>query len=45
VEALILVNIMNISEIKYFCKRGKVGIVPGWEGYLNWDFSSDELIF
>ena len=36
---------MNYSEIKELCKKGKVGIVPNWKGYIKWDYSRNQIIF
>ena len=36
---------MTYSEIKDICKKGKWGIIPGWNGYLKWNYSLDELQF
>ena len=36
---------MTYSEIKELCKKGKVGIIPNWKGYIKWDYSKDELYF
>lgn len=36
---------MTYSEIKELCKKGKVGIIPNWKGYIKWDYSKNQLIF
>ena len=36
---------MTFSEIKQICKKGKVGLIPGWKGYLKYDYGLDELTF
>lgn len=36
---------MNYLDIKEYCKRGKIGKIPNWEGYLKWDYANDQLIF
>ena len=36
---------MNFSEIKQICKKGKVGLIPGWKGYLKYNYGLDELTF
>ena len=34
---------MTLQEIEQVCKKGKVGMVPGWEGYIKYNFGLDEL--
>lgn len=36
---------MTYAEIKKLCRKGKVGMIPGWQGYLRWDYSLDQLYF
>lgn len=36
---------MTYSEIKNYCKKGKTGMIPGWEGYLSWNYALDQLQF
>lgn len=36
---------MTYSEIYNLCRKGKVGIIPGWKGYLKWNYGLDELQF
>lgn len=36
---------MTYSEIRELCKRGKVGLIPGWIGYLKYNYALDELQF
>ena len=36
---------MSYSDIKELCRKGKTGMVPGWKGYLKWNYSEDELQF
>lgn len=36
---------MNYEQIKKICRKGKLGIIPGWKGYLKWDYASDQLQF
>ena len=36
---------MTYSEIQKICIKGKLGIVPGWIGYLKWDYSKNKLRF
>lgn len=32
---------MTYSEIKDFCKSGKIGLIPGWKGYLKWNINKN----
>jgi hypothetical protein len=32
---------MTYLEIKELCKKGEVGIIPKWIGYLKWDYAKD----
>ena len=36
---------MTLQEIEQICKKGKVGIIPGWKGYLKYNYGLDELTF
>lgn len=36
---------MTYLEIKDKCKKGETGMIPGWRGYLKWNYSKDELQF
>jgi len=27
------------------CRKGYVGIIPGWTGYLYWDYAKDDIYF
>lgn len=32
---------MTYSEICYLVRRGKVGMLPKYEGYFKWDYGKD----
>ena len=34
---------MTYKEIEDLCKHGKVGIIPGWKGFLKWNYAKDEI--
>lgn len=34
---------MSYSDIKELCRKGKLGMISGWKGYLKWNYSEDEL--
>ena len=36
---------MKYEEIKELCRRGKVGMIPGWRGYLKWNYALNQLQF
>ena len=36
---------MNIQEIKDICKQGKIGLIPGWQGYIKYDYFKKEIYF
>lgn len=36
---------MNYSEISNFCKKGYLGLIPGWIGYIKWNYNSNQLEF
>ena len=36
---------MSYSEIKNKCREGFTGKIPGWEGYLKWNYGIDQLQF
>lgn len=36
---------MTYEEIKNKCRYGKTGMIPGWKGYLKWNYAKDEIYF
>ena len=32
---------MTYSEIKKLCRKGKIGIIPKWKGYIKWNYAKD----
>lgn len=32
---------MNYSEVSNFCKKGYLGLIPGWIGYIKWNYNSN----
>ena len=36
---------MTYSEIRKFCRKGEVGLIPGWKGYIKWNYAKDQLEF
>lgn len=36
---------MTLEELKPILKKGKLGIIPNWNGYLRYDYALDELQF
>ena len=36
---------MTFQELKEVCKKGKVGLIPGWKGYAKYNYGLDELTF
>lgn len=36
---------MTYKEIEDICSRGKVGLIPGWAGYIKYDYYKKELYF
>ena len=36
---------MTYSEIFDICKKGYIGRIPKWEGYLHFDYYNQELFF
>ena len=36
---------MTYTQIKDICRRGKIGLIPKWTGYLKWDYSKNEIYF
>lgn len=39
----IIINMVNLTypEIKEICKSGKIGLIPGWKGYIKYDYYKD----
>jgi len=36
---------MNIFELKEYLQKGKTGIIPGWIGYLRYNYNRNEIYF
>lgn len=36
---------MNYQEIRNKCREGYLGIIPGWKGYLRWNYGLQQLQF
>ena len=36
---------MNIFELKEYLQEGKTGIIPGWIGYLKYNYGKNEIYF
>lgn len=36
---------MTYQDIKDKCKHGYTAMIPGWNGYLDWDYSVDQIYF
>ena len=36
---------MSYSEIIDCCRKGNVGLIPGWKGYLKWNYSNNQIMF
>ena len=36
---------MNFQEIKDKCLRGYMAIIPGWEGYIKYNYGNNEIYF
>lgn len=36
---------MTLNELKPFVRQGKWGIIPGWKGYIKWNYSLDQMQF
>jgi len=36
---------MEYQEVKNICKKGYIGLIPGWDGYIKYNYSNDELYF
>ena len=36
---------MTYLEIKNICQRGKIGLIPGWIGYIKYNYGIRELEF
>jgi hypothetical protein len=34
---------MTYQEIKELCKKGEIGMIPGWKGYIKWNYGLEEL--
>lgn len=36
---------MTYQEVESKCQQGYLAIIPGWIGYLQWDYSTNQLCF
>ena len=36
---------MTYEEIKDKCSHGKIGLIPGWKGYIKYNYGLRELYF
>ena len=36
---------MTYQEIYELCRKGKIGMIPGWKGYLKWDYTKNQIFF
>lgn len=36
---------MTYDQIRSYCRKGKIGKIPGWKGYIKWDYNKDQLVF
>ena len=36
---------MTLQQLKPLIKRGEIGLIPKWLGYIKWDYGRDELKF
>ena len=34
---------MTLNELKLLVRSGKTGLVPGWKGYIKWNYAVDEM--
>jgi len=34
---------MTLKEINPLIRRGKVGIIPSWKGYIKWNYALDKI--
>ena len=36
---------MTLNELKLFIRNGKWGLIPGWKGYIKWNYALKEMQF
>ena len=36
---------MSLEELKPLIRKGEIGMIPGWKGYIKWDYSKDQVQF
>ena len=36
---------MTYNEIKPLLQRGKIGLLPNYDGYFKWNYAINQLIF
>lgn len=36
---------MTLEELKPLIRRGKVGLIPKWQGYVKWDYVLNQVYF
>lgn len=36
---------MTLTELKPIVRKGKIGLVPKWEGYIKYDYVTGQMYF
>lgn len=34
---------MTLNQIKEVCKQGKIGLIPGWVGYIKYNYLTNQI--
>lgn len=36
---------MTLEELKPIIRKGKLGLIPKWKGYIKWDYVLEQMYF
>ena len=36
---------MTLEELQPLVRRGKIGLIPKWQGYIKWDYALGQMYF
>ena len=36
---------MTLNELKLIIRQGKWGLIPGWKGYIKWNYVLGQMYF
>ena len=36
---------MTLEELKPIIRKGEIGLIPKWQGYIKWDYALGQMYF